>query len=251
MTLEEIVERARVPALLRAAAVASLQECKRRVKGAVVKKWRVRLFKAGWIADQLPWESNRLIDVHPDLLDMDIEPVTKIGKWGDNGPWDGMPPHGRPITDCWLNPDPSSDEYRQAVDACYWKRGHHPRSKEAVRAWYRRNGGAGYVYRIGCPVDEAEGYRIWRGRRGRTSYIALKSGEAWQVIVDTELAFGWRFRRRLGFEVDNVFSGVFAPQAWFALPKMELKAPASWSYSLTRNAVYLRRDQFPGVEQTA
>lgn len=232
-------------------AAASLAECKRRASGSTWKKWKVRLFKAGWIADQLAWSNNRLIEVHPDLLDMDIEPVTKVSSNGDNGPWDGAP--GHPIEDCWLNEDTGSAEYRDAVNNCYWSRGNHPRSKQARKDWYRRNAGAGYVYRVGCPVDEIEGLKIWRGRSGRTDVVVFKSGDAWQMHTYTKLIGNLKFMRRIGFEVDNVFSGTIAAQAWFAIDALPvLKAPVSWTaFWLTTKAVYERKDNWPGVEQTA
>jgi hypothetical protein len=246
--MNDLLGIAGVPAELREAAVASLAECKTRCSGLTLKKWKVRLFRAGKIAGLLAWDRDRLTAVRPDLADWDIEPVLNITAHGDNVPWAGNP--GRPVPHCWLNTDPQSDEYREAVAACYWAPGHHPRSRVAVKAWYRRNGGAGLAYRLGCPVDEAEGHKIWRGKAGRTSVVVFKSGGAWQVIADTELLLGWKLRRRWGYEVCNVFSGVYAPQAWYALPGTVLKAPVSWTTSLTREAAWARRDQFPGVEQT-
>jgi len=237
-----------VPPELRAQAAASLAECKARCKGLTWAKWKVRLLHAGEIARLVAWETDRLIEVRPDLADWDIEPVLNVTAHGDDVPWDGMP--GRPVPHCWLNPDPASDEYREAVAACYWAPGNHPRSQAAVRAWYRRNGGAGLAYRLGYPVDEAEGHKIWRGKQGRTSVVVLKSGAAWQLIADTELAFGWKLRRAWGYEVANVFSGIYAPQAWYALPGTVLKATASWSTLPTREDGLPRRDEFPGVEQT-
>lgn len=229
-------------------AAASLAECKRRASGSTWKKWKVRLFKAGWIADQLAWENNRLIEVHPDLIDMDIEPVDKVTSHGDNGPWDSS----RPIQDCWLNKDPDSAEHKEAVESNYWCKGEHPRSKKSVKAQYRRNGGAGYVYRMGEPVDEVEGLKIYRGRAGRTDVVVLKSGNAWQLYTYTKLIGSLKFMRRVGFEVNNVFSGTLKPQAWHAIPQDPiLKAPVSWTaFWLTTKAVYERKDNWPGVEQT-
>ena len=111
-------------------AIASLNACKSRMSGALRKKLFVRWFKAPWIADQIAWENNRLIDVHPGLLDMDIEPVDKVTSHGDNGPWDSS----RPIQDCWLNKDPDSAEHKEAVESNYWCKGEHPRSKKSVYA---------------------------------------------------------------------------------------------------------------------
>jgi len=81
---------------------------------------------------------------------------------GDNVPWAGNP--GRPVPHCWLNPDPQSDEYRDAVAACYWAPGNHPRSKTAVKAWYRRNGGAGLA--LGAAVAGAGAWWVQGQRYG-------------------------------------------------------------------------------------
>jgi hypothetical protein len=250
MNLHTYLTIAGVPAALHPQASAALAQCRSACRGLAWAKWRVRLFKAGQIARMIPWQADRLTDVRPDLADWDIEPVLNVTAHGDNVPWIDTPSGGRPQPHCWLDADPQSDEYRQAVAACYWAPGQHPRSTAAVKAWYRRNAGAALAYRLGAPVDEARGHRIWRGQQGRTSVVVLGSGAAWQIIAETRLALGWKLRRRWGHEVANVFSGVHAPQAWYALAGTVLRAPVSWTTLPTREAALARKDQFDGVEQT-
>jgi len=146
-----------VPADLHAQAIASLALAKERNRGLTWHKLKVRLFRAGKIAKLLKWGDERLLDVRPDLADWDIEPMTNITAHGDHGPWvftqDGrLPAPGR-----WLNPDPASAEYQEAVNDPISQRyfgGAHPRSPEARKAWYRRNGGAYLAWRRGVPVAD-------------------------------------------------------------------------------------------------
>lgn len=237
-----------VPEELHAQAVESLEQARKASRWLTVRKWRVRLFKAGWIADQLEWADNRLIDAHPDKLDWDIAPVLNVTAQGDNGPWIDTQEGGRPTQDFWLNDDPASTEYQQAVESCYWCKGAHPRSKKARKAWYRRNAGEGLAFRLGQVVDPDE-IKIWRGTKGRTSVVAYKSGKVWQLRIYTKL-IGFSWLRRIGCEVDNVFCGEHAPRMWYPLPGGELRAPASWTSLPTTAPPPPRKDKFPDVEQT-
>ena len=250
MRFKSIIQKSTIPDDLKLQAIQSLKDCRIKSKGSIWKKWKVRLFKHKWIAKQLKWETNRLIEIRPDLLDMDIEPVTKVSCNGDNGEWNGNP--GFPIEDSWMNQDPISEDYLKAVKSCYWSKGNHPRSTKAREAWYLRNAGAGYVYRIGCPVDETEGLKIYRVKDGRTEAVIFKSGNAWQMHIHVKLFGKLSWFRRIGYEVDNVYSGTIAPQAWFAIPGYILKAPVSWGGigTLTTKEVYERKDHWEGVEQT-
>lgn len=227
MNYAKLLSAAQVDPGLIDAAVASLTECKRRSKGALLHKLKVRWFKAGWIADLLAWENNRLIEVHPDKLDWDIEPVTKISSNGDNGPW--LHETGRPIEDCWLNTDQDSAEYKEAQAACYWCKGEHPRSEKARKAWYRRNGGEYLAWRRGMLIDPANSFQMWQGSQGRLTVTVVRSGEAWLLKTTRKLVGKLGIKTRVGFEVDNVFSGPLAPQMWYPIAGHELRAPVTWS----------------------
>jgi len=200
-----------------------------RSSGLFAAKLKTRLLRAGKIAKAMPWEAERLIDVRPDWADDDIAPMLNITGHGDNGPWHETPAGGRPVVGYWLNPDPASDEYREAVAKCYWCPGHHPRSDKARKAWYRRNGGEYRAWSLGIPVDPSLPVERWQGKEGRLSVSVVRCGDAWILNTERRLIGPLVLRGRYGFEVDNVFSGQYSPQMWFPIPGYELRAPVTWS----------------------
>lgn len=230
MDYVEYLTVAGVPAELHAEAIESLKLSEERAKGLNWKKWKVRLFKAGKIADMLEWEDERLVDKHPELIDWDIAPMINITAHGDNGPWEETPEGGRPMSGYWLNKDPESEEYKFAVSANYWKKGTHPRSKESRKAWYARNGGEGYAWRMGYPVDPSDGVQRWNGKNKKLEVQAVKSGKAWIINFKKKIIGNYGIKGRMGFEVDNVFGGVYAPQLWYPIPGYELRGPVTRSF---------------------
>lgn len=228
MNLSKLLSIAGVPADLCPDALACLSEAERRARGLTWFKVRTRLFKAGMLADQLTWGDNRLASVRPDLADHDIAPMLNITCNGDNGPWIESPLGGRPIENAWLNDDPESQEYAAAVATCYWCPGKHPRSRAARKAWFRRNGGEFRAWRLGAAVDES-GRQVWRGESGSTAVTVYCSGGAWQVNAQRKLLGRLVWDTRVGYEVDNVFSGPLAPRMWYPAPGYDLRAPVTWS----------------------
>ena len=209
-------------------ALASLAESRRRIDGLLLHKAQVRLLRARAIADSMPWEAERLINVRPDRASWDIAPMLNVTGHGDNIRWAETPAGGRPVVGCWLDPDPQSAEYRDAVAACYWTGGkHHPRSREARRAWYLRNGGEHEAWRRGVTIDPAERVQRWSGEASGVAVQIVRCGDAW-VITTQRSWFGIPVRGRYGSEVDNLFT-VAGEQAWFPLPGYELRAPVTWS----------------------
>jgi len=228
MSHAKLLTIAGVPPDLRGQALDALTLAQGRSRGLFAAKLKTRLLKAGRIAKAMPWEAERLIEVRPDWADDDIAPMLNITGHGDNGPWHEAPEGGRPVVGYWLNPDPQSDEYREAVAKCYWCPGHHPRSDKARKAWYRRNGGEYRAWRLGQSVDPSLPVQRWQGQDDRLSVSVVRCGDAW--IVNTERKYGpLVLRGRYGFEVDNVFSGQYSPQMWFPIPGYELRAPVTWS----------------------
>lgn len=221
-----------VPEGLHAQAIDCMAEADRRSTGLTWAKWRTRLFRAGKIAQALPWEAERLIDVRPDWADDDIAPVVNVTAHGDNGLWEDTPEGGRPKAGCWLDPDPASRDYQQAVAANYWCKGEHPRSPKSRKAWYRRNAGEYRAWRLGMPV--AQDSQHWLFVSDKLRIEIHNSGDAWIINARRKLLGRLWWDTRCGFEVDNVFQrsiydGVTIVQAWFPIAGHELRAPVTWS----------------------
>lgn len=229
MNLTKALALAGVPQSLHSEAMAALNAADFKRAGLTWAKWKVRLFKAGKIADLLDWNDERLCIKHSELCDWDIAPMVNITAHGDNGPWVDTPDGGRPARNYWLNSDPESDEYKAAVTANYWAPGTHPRSKESRKAWYRRNAGEYLAWRLGAAIDPARGFEIWRGRDGKNAAVAWRCGTAWIVKSSTHLVGPLYLNSRKGYEIDNVFSGDYTPQMWWPIDGYALRAPVTWS----------------------
>lgn len=211
------------------AALAAFSDAKERAKGLTVAKWKVRLFKASQIAQMMEWEHERLVDVRPDLADWDVAKTRSVTGHGDNLPWFHTPDGPRPVPGTWLNKDPESDEYKQAVEATkHWNKGNHPRSKEGRKLWYRRNAGENKALRLGMEVPavpptyyEGGGVRV------------VNSGAAWIIVFQKKVLGPFGFKIRAGFEIDNLWvrdskTGAVV-QGWFPFDGEPLKAPVTYS----------------------
>lgn len=209
-----------VPDHYHPAAIVALEGARDRAQGLTWAKWRVRLFKAGKIAQLLPWAAERLVDVRPDLADWDIAPMVNITAHGDNVPWVETPEGGRPAPGQWLDPADA-----QAVAANYWLEGTHPRSPESRKAWYRRNAGEYRAWRLGVPVDVATGVQVWRGG-GVTVHHC---GDAWQLQATVHLVGPLHLQIRVGYEISNVWHEPSGQQAWWPIAGHDLRAPVTWS----------------------
>lgn len=220
----EYLQIAGVPPELHAQALASLALARQRAKGLTWAKWKVRLFQARRIARLLAWEDNRLCLKHPERADQDIAPMDNITCNGDNGPWQETPLGGRPFPDCWLSPDPQSAEYQEAVAACYWCPGHHPRSEKARRAWYLRNAGEYRAWRMGVLLDDSAHLQRWQGG----DVTVCRAGGAWLFLRERRLWGPLALHTRKGFEVDNVFTPS-GQRGWYPAEGFDLRAPVTWS----------------------
>ena len=229
MNLSRMLTIAGVPATLHAEVIDCIDFADDQSDGLLLAKLKIRLLRAGKIAKAMGWEHNRLIEARPEWADCDIAPMLNITANGDNGPWVDTPQGGRPVDAFWLNPDPASEEYAQAVAACYWCKGAHPRSEKARKAWYRRNGGEYLAWDRGVFVDPSNSFQKWQGSEGKLSVTVVRSGGAWLVKVTRKLVGKLSLKTRVGFEVDNVFSGPLAPQMWYPIPGHDLRAPVTWS----------------------
>lgn len=219
MNYAKLLTRAGVPVELHQAAIASLSSAKKRAKGLVWAKWKVRLFKADQIAKTLEWSDERLVDVTPDRGDWDIAPMLNITAHGDNVPWN--PATSRPAVGAWLSDDQDSPEFQAAVKDCYWSKGNHPRSRQARKAWYRRNAGEYRAWRLGAPVDlAAQQPQVWQGE-GVTVY---RCGDAWLINAKRFLV-----DIRIGYEIDNLWREDGNIQLWYPIPGHDLRAPLTWS----------------------
>ncbi|MFA5386813.1 MAG: hypothetical protein WC322_00240 [Candidatus Paceibacterota bacterium] len=215
-----------VPETLRTEALANLVVAEERSRGLLWHKIKVRYWYASDCAAALSWKDNRLIDVKPEWASRDIAPVRNVSCNGDNPPWDET----GPVLDAWLDQDPASADYRLAVQRNYWLPGTHPRSYEARKAWYRRNGGEYEAWARGWPIDVNAPYQVWEGTQGRTQVTVQCCSGAWQV--DVRKNYGpIVIEGHYGFEISNVFTTINGPreQSWYPLPGYELRAPVCWA----------------------
>ena len=224
MKVAKYLNAAGVPEALHAQAIACLREADRLSDGLTWAKWKVRLFKAGKISKLIPWDAERLIAVRPDLKDWDIAPAINITAHGDNVPWVLTADGGRPVPNVWLNQDPESEEYKQAVASNYWCKGEHPRSEKSRKAWYHRNAGEYAAWERGVPVNVADWTKPWVG----DGVTVRRNGSAWQIVAKDKWLGFIPVKVRIGFEIDNVFTDK-GEQAWYPLPGYDLRAPVTWS----------------------
>lgn len=222
MNTVELLSKAGVPQELHADALRVLNAAKSRARGLLWHKLKVRYLRASEIADLLPWEAERLIDVRPDLADWDVAPMVNITAHGDNAGWVMTPDGSRPASGRWINQDPASEEYRNAVASNYWCEGEHPRSEASRKAWYRRNAGEYRAWRLGLPVDLGS-VQTWQAN-GTAVY---RCGDAWEIVAQEKWLGIIPVRVRIGYEIDNLFqNGV---QAWYPISGHDLRAPVTWS----------------------
>lgn len=223
--MKSYLVKAGVPAELHEQALAALTEAKKASKDLFWAKWKTRLFRAGKIADLIPWEGERLLDYCPNLAEWDIAPAINITANGDNAPWEMTPEGGRPVPGRWLNKDPQSDDYKQAVAANYWCKGEHPRSWKSRKAWYRRNAGEYIAWQRGKACNPKTGVQVWRSN----GVEVFKCGDAWEVIATKHLLGNLAWVTRVGYEIDNIWVESSNEQAWYPIPSYELRAPLTWS----------------------
>lgn len=229
MDIEKLLTIAGVPEAERPMAVAILLGAKKKTNGLLLHKIKARYFMAGKIAKELTWEAERLLEVKPEWKSYDIEPMLNITAQGDNAPWVNTTRGGRPIEGHWLSPEPESQDYKDAVASCYWCPGHHPRSYEARKAWYRRNGGAYRAYELGLEVDPSQGVKVWSGASGKLSVKVYRCGDAWQLNATRKVLGRLSVKTRIGFEITNVWNESNGLQAWYPINNHALKAPVTWS----------------------
>jgi hypothetical protein len=211
-------------------AIDCLLEAHKRADGLLLHKLKARWLMAGKIANVLTWHDERLLSVKPEWAEFDIEPMLNITAQGDNAPWVETIQGGRPIEGHWLRLDPRSADYKKAVDSCYWSKGNHPRSYEARKAWYRRNGGAYRAYEIGQKVDiKGDGVKKWKGSDGNLTVNVYQSGSAWQVNATRKVVGRLSVKTRIGYEITNLWIESTGEQAWYPIPGYDLKAPVTWS----------------------
>ena len=223
MNIAKLIARTDMPAELQPVAVAALEAAKRKAKGLNSGKWRTRIFEAKKLAKKLSWESERLIDVDPTLIDKDVAPVLNVTCYGDNMPWDEAT--GRPVPGQWLNKDPDSAEYKQAVAANYWCEGEHPRSDKSHVAQYRRNAGEGLAWLRGAAVDMPRRPTVYLG----DGVAVLHSGDAWELLAFRKLIGRFGIVTRVGYEIDNVWHFPKEAQGHYPLEGYELRAPLTWT----------------------
>lgn len=219
MNVVKLLTLAGVPEKYHASAVASIERAKYMKKGLAFAKWKVRLFKAKKISELLRWEDERLFDVVPSFALWDIAPMINITAHGDNVPW----PYGIPRPGQWMNSDPNSEEYKQAVQANYWCPGEHPRSRKSREVWYRRNGGEYDAYARGAAVPIGQPMEVFKNNGLTVSVV----DNVWLINGTYKL---WKIipmKVRVGYEIDNVLTEE-GKQKWFPIKDHNLRAPVAW-----------------------
>lgn len=224
MNIAKLIARTDLPAAQRTEVEAVFKDAKQRAKGLFWGKWRLRLWEYKELADMLSWESERLVEIDPNLIAKDIAPTLSVTCYGDHIDWD--PATGRPKPGIWLNKDPESAEYKHALAATKGKYTNlHPRSGKFHRFWYRRNAGEGLAWMRGMPVDMPNRPTEYNGKDVRL----LRSGDAWQLIAFKPLIGPFGLRISLGYEIANVWNFDKDAQGHYPLPGWELRAPLTWS----------------------
>jgi len=228
MDIVKLLDVAGVPSSQKKAALNCLLEAHRRTDGLLLHKIKTRYLLADDLAKKLAWEDERLIDVNKSLAPYDIEPMRNITCNGDNAPWEMTAQGGRPREGHWLNKDPQSADYREAVASCYWCPGHHPRSYEARKTWYRRNGGAYRAYQLGMEIDPSQSVEAVQGVSGKLWVSVYRCGDVWQLNATQKVAGRLTIKTRIGYEITNVWNAQ-GELAWYPIVGHTLKAPVTWS----------------------
>lgn len=223
MNVEKLVAKTNAPADVQAAAVAALNEARKRAKGLTWAKWKVRWCENKEIAKLLTWESERLVDVDPSLIDKDIAPVINVTAYGDHIDWNDDTHRPEPGT--WMDQDPASADYQDAVAKTKAEGylGVHPRTKKFHEWWYRRNAGEGRAWRLGAAVDMPDRPEVFKGK----DVLLINSGDAWQLFAFRKLIGNFGINIRIGYEIDNVFNFSNNLQGHYPVDGWELRAPLS------------------------
>ena len=209
--------------------IASQQkQAKKAAKGMLWHKIKARLWYGPRAAAKLPWDAERLPE---DQRQWDIAPVLNVTANGDSIPWEVVDGVSKPRSEYWLNPDPKSAEYHEAINANYWKPGHHPRSRKARKAWYRRNGGEYAAWRRGKELY-TPGVSVWNGERGRVRVTVVGTSNVYLIHTSTRLVGKLRLIWRTGYEVDNVAWRSLDSSGWVPMPGDKHRAPLTWGWRL-------------------
>lgn len=211
--------------------LATLEAAKEASRGTLTHKINARYFKAAKLA-RLVVNNNvaRASDADSDYRAYDVERLKNINAFGDNDDWD--PVTLRPINRNLLDGSP---QLQKDVDRTYWCKGTWAGAYKAVKAWYRRNGGAGLVYDRGVVVGPSDPTARYVGQSGRWSVEVLVRGNASILIARYKLAFGLSLKVRTGYEIDNVFDHATNTQNWYPLDGELLRAPVTNSILLSKD----------------
>lgn len=203
-------------------ALACLAEADARSDGLTAFKLKVRLLEADKLAKRLAWEDMRLIDVDPSLLAKDLAPARNITIMGDFLPWAD---ENGPSEKLWLNKDPESAEYKEAVAANKWTKGEHPRSFKSHKGAIRRNGAEGRAWELGRAVSPGKPVDVYQG----DGYVVCHHEGAWELYGTVKRWGCIPFKVRVGYEIDNVIDVETLKPLWVPLAGYELRAPVTWS----------------------
>ena len=224
MNISKMLSKLDAPAEVKEAAHVALSAAVDKSKGLTWHKWKLRLFKAKKLASKLSWESERLIDVDPNLLSSDIAPVINVTAYGDHVVWvEGV----GPVPGTWMNKDPNSEDYKSNLAASKekgYKHDVHSRTKEWHTWWYRRNAGEGEAWIRGAAVGPMpQRPQVWKGE----NTLLLHSGDAWQLYHFKPWFGKWGLLTEIGHEISNVWNFKYDAQGHYPIPGYELRGPLS------------------------
>jgi hypothetical protein len=191
MNYTKFLIQAEVPESQHVDALASLARAKSAAKRMRPYKWTAPIVMA-LVVPFLRWDAEKL----PKLF----------AKWDNdislNGdPWDwAQMPDGT-----WYRPAPLEDT-PEARAACYWAKGHHPRSRWARYVWLGwRNRASKLAADLGVPATAASiqphgDPTISKSKAGAAVY---RMGDYWQ-IMSVEKVGPFAIRRNVGWKLNNV-----------------------------------------------
>lgn len=256
MDIKDILTNASVPQEHWDAIYSQMAEANTKADGMLWHKIKVRYGKAGKIAKMFRPDVERLVDIDPKYIDLDVAPVDSVTCNGDNNLWGYRYIRGDELV--WLNhdlpenagerprllaegfttdgvslsipvgqADPATNPNYEAEKArSYWTKGkYHQRTPQSWKIWYRRNGGEGYAWRLGMPVNLAQTKDMWKGSR----FTVYRIGDVYGISGHKKVLGSLGFIYSMGYEVANVWDFENHKQKHKPAKGYGLKAALTWS----------------------
>lgn len=256
MNISTILNNAGVPKEHHANIKAQFVEADGKAKGMFWHKLKVRYWHVHKIVKLFRLDVERLVDIDPKYLHWDIAPVDSVTCNGDNNLWAYQYWKGSDMV--WLNhdlpenflqrdwllsqgyttdsisrsvpvglPDPNRNpDYEAEKARSYWTKGKwHQRTKQSWKKWFTRNGGEGYAWDLGLPVELSESKDMWVG----DTYTVRRIGNVYQISGSRKVFWKLALNYSMGYELANVYDFKTGAQKHKPIKGYELKAALTWS----------------------